>query len=95
VKKAIKHNGGKAQWSLLLDSFAEELEGVVRVLEYGALKYARDNWQGDLPDPNFYRDAMFRHILADEENDAESGLPHYYHAICCILMHKWHINKDG
>ena len=56
---------------------------VVRVLEYGVAKYARDNWRL-VPDfVNRYRAARGRHIsarLAGDENDSESGLSHQAHA---------------
>jgi len=91
--QAIKHNAGKTEWSLVLDGFKEPLEEIVRVMEYGAKKYERDNWKGELPEPEFYRDAMFRHLLADETIDAESGHKHLAHAACCLLMQMWHEQK--
>jgi len=87
---AVKHNEGKPQWSMLLNNFRDELEGVVRILEHGAEKYTRDNWKQELPEPNFYRDALFRHLLADTALDTDSGLSHHHHALCCLLMHAWH-----
>ena len=92
--KAVKHNQGKPQWTILLNNFKEELEGVVRVFEYGAEKYDRDNWKQELPEPNFYLDPLYRHLLADGDIDEESGLPHLHHALCCLLMHAWHKEPD-
>lgn len=62
---------------------------VVKVLTYGARKYAAWSW---LHVPNAierYRAAALRHIMADisgELLDQETQLPHLAHAICCILF---------
>ena len=54
---------------------------------YGNAKYPEggpDNWKQ--VEPEWYRDALFRHLLAyldDPEGvDAESGLPHLWHLAC-------------
>jgi hypothetical protein len=52
---------------------------------YGNKKYgSADNWKK--VEPVRYRDAMMRHLLAyiddPEAVDAESGLPHLWHAAC-------------
>ena len=40
IDKALRYNDGKLQWSMVdFDS----LEGLVRVLEYGAKKYSKNN----------------------------------------------------
>ena len=41
TKEAVKHDDGKADWSLVP---FESLEGMVKVLEFGAQKYAGWNW---------------------------------------------------
>jgi len=65
---------------------------VIKVLEFGARKYAVDNWQ-HVPDAyQRYEDAGFRHRLArlrGEELDPESGLHHLAHEACCILFQLW------
>ena len=75
-----KADSGKPQYSLLPLS---SLEGVVRVLEHGCSKYARDSWLS-VPDAQTrYTDALMRHLalfLADPLGvDPDSGLPHVDH----------------
>jgi Domain of unknown function (DUF5664) len=82
----VKFDIGKPRWSLLP---LRAVALVVDVLEYGAQKYAPDNWR-KVPDwRQRYYDAAMRHILAwrlGGRLDAESGLPHLAHAICCLLF---------
>lgn len=67
---------------------AEFIEGVARVLGFGANKYAPDNWRNGIS----YRrliSAAYRHLGAinkGEEIDNESGLPHVYHLGCCVMF---------
>jgi hypothetical protein len=71
-----------------------QLETIARVLDHGAEKYGRDNWQkGDF---TRYASACLRHVFArlkGEKNDPESGLPHLAHAACCILFMMWFDNN--
>lgn len=63
-----------------------ELE-VVKVLTFGAGKYAPDNWKKI--ESRRYVDAAGRHINAHrrgETKDSESGLHHLAHAICCLMF---------
>lgn len=81
----VKHDGGKAQLSLLPYG---PLGDIAKVLEFGAIKYARDDWRkgGDI---NRFIDAALRHIFSyneGEDIDPESGLPHLAHAGCNILF---------
>lgn len=81
---AVKHDTGKPRWTLLP---MRALQKVIDVLEYGAQKYAPDNWKGI--ERERYVNAAFRHMasLADGEKlDPESGLPHAAHAACCMLF---------
>lgn len=61
---------------------------VAKIREYGCEKYGSpDNWKQ--VEPQRYRDALYRHLLAyfsGEKNDAESGLPHLWHAACNIAF---------
>lgn len=61
---------------------------VAKIREYGCAKYHDpDNWKR--VEPQRYRDALYRHLLAyfaGEENDEESGLPHLHHAACNIAF---------
>lgn len=62
------------------------------VLEYGAQKYAPNNWmKATAPeDLQRYRDALERHwdeyIEDNTSVDPESGLPHLHHALCNMVF---------
>ena len=59
------------------------------VLLHGAMKYGRSNWRAVGVRKSIYYDAMMRHMAADfegEELDAESGLPHTWHALACLAI---------
>ena len=62
---------------------------VVKVMSYGALKYAPGNWV-KVPEWRWrYYAAALRHLTAwwlGEKLDSDSGLPHLAHAVCCILF---------
>lgn len=84
-----KDDAGKLQWSLV--PFREWNE-VVKVLTVGAVKYAPDNWKYVKDGKRRYVDAFFRHVVAmimGEKNDPEDNLPHWAHAICCLLFIGW------
>lgn len=85
--QALRYNKDKPRFTLLLEA-PHALEGVVRVLERGAEKYVRGNWQIGLPFTETIDSAM-RHLIAfvnGEDNDPESGLPHLDHALCNIVF---------
>lgn len=90
-----KDDSGKCRWSLLLTA-AIGLEGVIKVLEFGAKKYKEDSWK-TVPDGELrYREALLRHQIAvvnGEEIDAESGLPHEYHIACNAIFIAWYVAK--
>jgi hypothetical protein len=70
----------------LLDPDA--LEGLAKVLTFGAKKYAAHNWKGGI---NYSRvlAALLRHcfaIMRGEDIDPESGLPHVDHLGCCWMF---------
>lgn len=78
----IKADAGKPRLSLVPP---EIIRCVARIREYGCKKYkSPDNWRK--VEPERYRDAMYRHLLAYIENpagtDEESGLPHLWHLAC-------------
>lgn len=85
----VKFDGEKLRWSLLPLTSVQE---VVQVLEYGARKYAPDNWM-KVPDAqDRYWDAAMRHMMAwkmGEKKDSESGKSHLAHAVCCLLYIMW------
>jgi hypothetical protein len=84
--KGVKYDGSKLRYSLIpLDSLQE----VVKVLEFGAKKYAPDNWKYVDDAQARYWDAAMRHIVAyklEDKTDSETGLSHLAHAICCLLF---------
>ena len=70
----------------LLD--AEALEGLAKVLTFGANKYAAHNWRGGLEYSRLIG-ALLRHVFAIQRGellDPESGLPHIDHAGCCWMF---------
>lgn len=80
-----KDDGNKPPMALI-DS--EYLEGLAKVLGFGADKYGADNWRKGI---NYRRliSAAYRHLGAinkGEDVDGESGLPHVYHLACCSMF---------
>lgn len=70
----------------LLDSLA--LEGLAKVLTFGAKKYVAHNWRGGISYSRLIA-AGLRHIFAllrGEDTDPESGLPHVDHLGCCWMF---------
>jgi hypothetical protein len=83
--QADRYNTGKPEWSLV--DF-NSLVDMVRVLEYGAQKYSKDNWKKGLPTTEIC-DSLMRHLfayLAGEDVDKESGLPHTGHIMCNAMF---------
>lgn len=80
-----RFNEGKSQWSLV--SF-ESIEPMVKVLEFGAKKYAPYNWAKGLKVTEC-TDSMMRHLTAfmkGEDNDPESGISHVGHIMCNAMF---------
>ena len=62
---------------------------VSKVLEYGARKYAPNNWRNPGVSYSRYYGATLRHLFAfwnREEVDAETELDHLSHATTCLLF---------
>jgi hypothetical protein len=80
-----KHDTGKDPWHLApWDAFRE----VVRVLAFGATKYAPRNWENGIAYSRLYSAAL-RHLTAwheGEDRDPETGISHLAHASCCVLF---------
>jgi hypothetical protein len=77
-----KYDSEKDRWDLLN---LEDLEGVVKILTFGAKKYSPNNWQMVENGVERYYAALLRHLVAwrkGEYLDSESGLPHVDHAFC-------------
>ncbi len=82
----VKYDQDKPRYELLPIMPIEE---TVKVLTYGAKKYADDNWREVSRQRPRYFAAAIRHIFAwwqGEELDPESGLPHLAHAMCCLIF---------
>jgi hypothetical protein len=85
---ADRHNQGKVDLTYLP---GEALEQEARVWEFGASKYARDQWR-KLWGEDTIRVCMasaMRHMVAinsGELHDPESGLPHAAHVRCNMAM---------
>ena len=79
--QTVKADGGKPRPTLVP---VNAIKAVTIIREYGCRKYADpENWRK--VEPQRYRDAAYRHWLAylsGEDYDAESGLPHLFHALC-------------
>lgn len=78
-----KFDKGKVRFSLLDPKF---LEGVAKIMTFGAEKYSVNSWQGVPDAEERYKDALLRHIYADEETDPESGESHLLHAACNLMF---------
>ena len=84
--QGVKYDDEKLDWSLVP---IEAMEDVIRVLMFGAKKYAPDNWK-KVPDAQrrYYKAAM-RHLTAwqrGETLDSETNESHLAHAACCLLF---------
>ncbi len=93
--KALKFDTGKPKLSLL-NSASLKLEA--DAMEYGAQKYARNNYRAGMEWTRMI-DAALRHITAfanGESIDSESGVNHIGHAKACLGMLAYYIeNKVG
>lgn len=87
MPEALRHNTGKPQMARLFD-FSVALEGIVRVLEQGAIKYEDGNWLRGGKDDEEYLSAAIRHMMKHQSGefyDAETGCPHLSHAAWNLL----------
>ena len=86
MDQSAKADAGKAKLSLVPTQIIYD---IARVREYGNKKYgSSDNWKE--VEPERYRDAAFRHLLAYINDpsgvDEESGLPHLWHLACNVAF---------
>ena len=81
----IKYDQEKDRWDLLPWLAVSQ---VVKVLTFGAQKYAPNNWRG-CSDEGKFMGACMRHISAHacgELYDPETGLLHLSQAVCNLLF---------
>ena len=91
--KALRYNEGKPKWSLV---HYESLIPMIRVLEFGALKYAPRNWMKPMNETEIL-ESMQRHLAAlmdGEEFDQESGISHMGHIQANAMFYNYHHNKN-
>lgn len=95
-EQAMRKNEGKPQLSYVLDVMPA-LKDMVAVMEFGASKYERNNWQKGFPKDKLL-DSMLRHIDAfysGEDVDPESGLPHVGHIMCNAAFLAYHFGSNS
>lgn len=85
MESGDRFNEGKLKWSLV--SF-KALEPMVKVLMFGAEKYAPNNWKKGLKYTEVC-DSLQRHMnafLDGEDEDKESKLYHVGHILCNAMF---------
>ena len=96
VPVAVRHDEGKTNWSLMP---FEALEEINKVLEFGATKYAANNWQeGTGFKYSRVLNSLLRHVFAfmrGEDKDPESGLSHMAHAGCNVLFILYYLKNKA
>lgn len=93
--RSLRYNAGKTRWSLFpFDAAAE----IVKVLMFGAKKYAVGNWQKGTDWTETY-DSTIRHLVdwrCGKDYDEDSKCLVLAHAGCNILFLIWYqIRKVG
>ncbi len=92
IDKALRFNEGKPKWTLV---HFESMVPLVRILEYGAKKYAPYNWKKPMSRSDIL-DSMQRHmakLIDGDENDEESGLPHIGHIMANAMFYSYHVTE--
>lgn len=86
----MKNDTNKTNWSLF--PFGP-LQEVAKVVDYGAKKYAPNDWQS--VEKERYFSAAMRHLVeyAGGKKIDESGFSHLSHAVCSLLFLMWHDAK--
>lgn len=85
MEQASRFNNGKLKWSLV---DYESMKPLVKVLEYGAVKYAPHNWRKGLPVTEIC-ESLLRHtysFMNGEDIDAESGCEHVGHMMANLMF---------
>lgn len=92
----LRFNEGKLPYHLLS---TEAVEEVVKVLQFGATKYAERNWEKGLKWDSGVASSLQRHLAAwkrGEDFDGETGLHHMAHIMCnaMFILH-YQLNHTG
>lgn len=87
----LKYDADKLKWSLLRVGCTRALQGVIRVLMFGAKKYKAHSWKTVPNGEERYRDALDRHLSEIDihgpySTDEESGELHWHHIACNALF---------
>ena len=83
--EGLKFDNDKARYDLIPP---EVEEAIAKVLTFGAEKYGDRNWELGMAWGRPYA-ALRRHMAAwwgGEDLDPETGMPHTWHAACCIAF---------
>lgn len=83
--EGVKFDGQKLPYHLIPPELGA---AVAAVLGYGAEKYTARNWEKGMAWSR-PKAALERHLTAwwgGEDNDPETGMPHLWHAGCCIAF---------
>lgn len=86
TEKGVKLDTGKLRYDLIPP---ESLEGLAKILTFGAEKYTPNGWQTVPNAKERYTAAAMRHFEAwrkGEKLDPESGLLHLHHALCNLVF---------
>ena len=92
-EKALRYNKQKRKWSLV---HFKSLEPMIQVLEFGAEKYAPDNWKKPM-DRKELLECLQRHVAAlmdavtdQDKLDPESLIDHIGHVQCNAMFYAYH-----
>ena len=91
---AERANTGKLKWSYL---YFPAIEETIRVLMFGATKYAPNNWKKWFKRSELL-ESMQRHIILlfnEQEHDSESKLHHTWHIICNAMFYYFHYMNNS
>lgn len=83
--EGLKFDTDKARYDLIPPEIEE---AIAKVLTFGATKYGERNWELGMKWGRPYA-ALRRHMAAwwsGEDNDPETGMPHTWHASCCLAF---------
>lgn len=81
----VKFDSEKVRFDLIS---VPALEGLARVLTYGASKYEAHNWRKGIEWHRLIRATLahFTSFMRGEDMDPESGLPHIDHVMCNVMF---------